>query len=111
MAQTSDGATPAEETVCDGLEEVSFGICVAYCEAMDCDAPDHKASDRACQNKVRSWASIAGDVPLPCNATSDILMTKTVNASVDSDFEIPVGDAVIYTFTITNSGNVPVVIT
>ena len=110
MAQTSDGATPAEETVCDGLDEVMFGICIAYCEAMDCDNPDHKASNKACQNKVQSWAGMAGDVPLPCNEGSAILMTKTVNASADSDFEIPVGDPVIYTFTITNSGNVPVVI-
>ena len=108
MAQTSDGTTPAEETVCDGLEEVMFGICNAYCEAMDCDNPDHKASNRACQNKVRSWAGIAGDIPLPCNESSAILMTKSVNASADSDFEILVGDPVIYTFTISNSGNVPV---
>ncbi len=110
MALTSDGATPAVETVCDGLDEARFGICVAYCEAMDCDNPDHKASNKACQKKVQKWAGIVGDTSLPCNEAPAILMTKTVNASADSDYEIPVGDPVIYTFTITNSGNMQVVI-
>lgn len=35
-ASTADGATPAEETVCDTSTGVEFGICNAYCEATDC---------------------------------------------------------------------------
>lgn len=37
IAQTPDGTTPAEETICDGLEGAAFGLCNAYCEAKDCD--------------------------------------------------------------------------
>ena len=40
FAQTPDGITPAEETVCDPLREDGvtkglFGLCVAFCEAQD----------------------------------------------------------------------------
>jgi len=40
FAQTPDGQTPAEETVCDPLREDGitkglFGLCVAFCEAQD----------------------------------------------------------------------------
>lgn len=39
-AQTPDGQTPAEETVCDPLREEGvtkglYGLCVAFCEAQD----------------------------------------------------------------------------
>ena len=39
-AETLDGVTPAEETVCDPLKEDSvtkglYGLCVAFCEAQD----------------------------------------------------------------------------
>jgi hypothetical protein len=94
--------------VCDVLEGNLFGTCNAYCEAMDCDSPDHKASDKACHNKLKKWTKIAGDVPIPCNAVASISFLKTVN--VDENDEIPVGDELIYSFEITNSGNVPLVI-
>ena len=38
MAQTPDGETPAEETICDPLKTATpglYGLCVAYCEAYD----------------------------------------------------------------------------
>jgi hypothetical protein len=40
FAQTADGVTPAEETVCDPLNEAGvtkglYGLCVAFCEAQD----------------------------------------------------------------------------
>jgi len=40
FAQTPDGQTPAEETVCDPLREDGitkglYGLCVAFCEAQD----------------------------------------------------------------------------
>lgn len=40
LGSTPDQMTPAEETVCDGLHEFTpglYGLCVAYCEAQDCD--------------------------------------------------------------------------
>ena len=43
MAQTPDGETPAEETVCDplkadGITKGLYGLCVAFCEAQDYSA-------------------------------------------------------------------------
>ncbi len=41
IAQTPDGETPANEGVCDELQQDStpglYGLCVAYCEALDCE--------------------------------------------------------------------------
>lgn len=48
LAKTPDGRTPAEETVCDGEVGAAYGLCNAYCEAMDCDDPNHRASDQGC---------------------------------------------------------------
>ncbi len=41
--------TPDEETVCDGFEGAAYGLCNAYCEAMDCDSKEPQASDTACE--------------------------------------------------------------
>ena len=40
LAQTPDGATPVEETICDplkadGVTKGLYGLCVAFCEAQD----------------------------------------------------------------------------
>jgi hypothetical protein len=50
IAQTPDGSTPAEEDVCTnaGLTGAAWGLCNAYCEAMDCDSPAPNASPVAC---------------------------------------------------------------
>lgn len=62
---TPDGLTPAEETVCDGLTGSAFGLCNAYCEAMDCDHPDHSAADVACDAVRENFERKTGTV-LPC---------------------------------------------
>ena len=38
-AETLDGVTPAEETACTKYEGegARYGLCIAYCEAQDCD--------------------------------------------------------------------------
>lgn len=64
-AKTPDGRTPAEETVCDGEVGAAFGLCNAYCEAMDCDSADHHASDAAC-SRVKSNFERKTGRPLPC---------------------------------------------
>ena len=53
LAQTPDGQTPAEETVCDNETGAAYGLCNAYCEAMDCESANPSASANAC-SKVRS---------------------------------------------------------
>jgi hypothetical protein len=67
-AKTPDGQTPSEETVCDNETGAAFGLCNAYCEAMDCDSPNHRASDNACAAVKRNFEKKTGR-PLPCEVT------------------------------------------
>lgn len=53
VAKTPDGKTPHEETICDGETGAAFGLCNAYCEAMDCDSENPHASEKAC-SKIKS---------------------------------------------------------
>ncbi len=64
-AKGPDGVTPAEEYVCDGLAGKAYGICNAYCEAKDCDNPNHKASDNACEELYQKYQVLTGGSP-PC---------------------------------------------
>ena len=74
LAQTPDGETPAEETVCDGESGAAYGLCNAYCEAMDCESDEPHASETACSKVADKFAQITGrDVPCvnacPCGLT------------------------------------------
>jgi hypothetical protein len=64
-AKTPDGQTPSQETVCDHETGAAFGLCNAYCEAMDCDSPNHRASVGACNSVRRNFEKKTGR-PLPC---------------------------------------------
>jgi hypothetical protein len=66
QAETPAGETPAEESVCDGLADgAAWGLCNAYCEAMDCDGAS-QASDQACQHVLENFmAQDAGPIPCP----------------------------------------------
>jgi hypothetical protein len=62
---TSDEAPPAEESICEdaGYAGAALGLCVAFCEANDCDVePDGAACDRLRANYTR----ISGDLAFPC---------------------------------------------
>jgi len=62
---TPDGAPPAEETVCEdaGLMGAAYGLCVAFCEANDCELnPD----TQACQVLRSNYAKITGGFVFPC---------------------------------------------
>jgi uncharacterized repeat protein (TIGR01451 family) len=105
FANTPDGLTPATEIICSGLSGDQFGICNSYCEAMDCDNPAHKASDKACQTHLRKWNSLMPNQPIPCESKPKISLVKDVNK--DADGFILTGTPVKYTFTIMNVGDVP----
>ena len=64
-AQTPDGETPAEESVCDDFSGAAWGLCNAYCEAMDCDG-DPRASASACDRVAAQFDSKSGGAVLPC---------------------------------------------
>ena len=60
---TPDGVTPAVEEACTGMMGAAFGLCVAFCEANDCDLyPDSQACDVLRGN----YAKITGEFTLPC---------------------------------------------
>jgi len=62
---TPDESPPAEEQVCDdaGLMGSALGLCVAFCEANDCDTfPDSKA----CEVLRGNYARITGELAFPC---------------------------------------------
>lgn len=67
---TPDESPPAEEQVCDdaGLLGSAFGLCVAFCEANDCDAKLDQPDDRACSMLREKYARATGELFLPCEA-------------------------------------------
>lgn len=65
---TPDQQPPAEERPCDdaGLLGAAFGLCVAFCEANDCDAQFDQPDDRACSTLRTRYARATGQVFFPC---------------------------------------------
>ncbi|NND00948.1 MAG: hypothetical protein HKN85_12270 [Gammaproteobacteria bacterium] len=60
VAKTPDGLTPAEETICDAFSGSAFGLCNAFCEAMDCGDPNQAASDTGCLRVNDNFAKRTG---------------------------------------------------
>lgn len=69
LASTPDGVTPSRETVCDSLSGAAFGLCNAYCEAMDCDSPAPHASPTGCSRVKANFTRITGQAMFPCDIT------------------------------------------
>jgi hypothetical protein len=61
---TPDGVTPAVEAMCSGLRGNSFGLCVAYCEAHDCDLDPGSTE---CAALRANYAKITGTSTFPCD--------------------------------------------
>lgn len=86
VAQTPDGQTPAEETVCDplkadGVSKGLYGLCVAFCEAQDRADFDEPMTESeleallesvpsgsilASYNKKKDRANNPNDPDMPC---------------------------------------------
>jgi hypothetical protein len=61
---TFDGNTPASESACDGLKgQRGYGLCVAYCEAQDCDVN----SQPSCAPLREDFQALTGRSSLPCD--------------------------------------------
>jgi hypothetical protein len=58
---------PSQETVCDAETGAAYGLCNAYCEAMDCGGDDPQASQTACDQVAARFRRITGEDP-PCLA-------------------------------------------
>ena len=64
---TPDGVTPAEEGSCDGVTGKARGLCVAYCEAHDCELdPD----SQECHELRANFQKITGRTSFPCDGES-----------------------------------------
>jgi hypothetical protein len=65
---TPDGQPPAEEQVCDnaGLYGAAYGLCVAFCEANDCDAQTTQPDDRSCSSLRKNYLKHTGQLFFPC---------------------------------------------
>lgn len=66
VAKTPDGYTPHEETICNNETGAAFGLCNAYCEAMDCDSENPHASEKACSKIKSLYTKHTGNEYLPC---------------------------------------------
>jgi hypothetical protein len=66
---TYDGQTPAQEQVCDkvDLDAGAYGLCIAYCEATDCDLRPNR---RDCRIIRGNFAARTGSSALPCDRVS-----------------------------------------
>ncbi len=69
IAQTPDFLTPSVETVCDDFSGAAFGLCNAYCEAMDCHLDNPQASATACAKVLGKFQSKTGGANPPCEST------------------------------------------
>lgn len=83
-AQTPDGETPADEGVCDGEKGAAFGLCNAYCEAMDCDSDNPNANQKACDKVKANYERITGgslpcDLFCPCFTAEELLALGPVS--------------------------------
>lgn len=82
-AQTPDGETPANEGVCDelmyGATKGLYGLCVAFCEAQDCEfnVEDPLAGFEECKPSSPKLLELyrkkmgAGDPDMPCVQQSE----------------------------------------
>jgi len=66
-AHQPDGEPPAQEDVCATESGAAFGLCTAYCEAMDCDSEQAASSETACLTVRDKFIQSVGH-DLPCEA-------------------------------------------
>ena len=70
---TPDDEPPALESDCDGLPGAAYGLCVAYCEAQDCDThPGKRSCDVLYGNWYDFWYKYDESAPeIPCGCIGE----------------------------------------
>ena len=66
---TPDGLPPPMEHICDAEKGAAYGLCNAFCQAMDCDSDTPSASENACQKVANKFMNITGR-QVPCSEPS-----------------------------------------
>jgi len=75
--------------VCDGERGRAFGLCNAYCEAMDCDW-DLDASEDDCADVKSNYQRLTGEDELPCEQMSLACVTGDTGADRDNCTPCPI---------------------
>lgn len=100
FAETLDGQTPAEETICDVLHDATpglYGLCVAYCSAHDADIAlisgeilnTENANTKILENYRKKMQPGDPDMPCvaspcPCYSAADLAAIGSYKESCDS---------------------------
>ena len=65
---TPDGVTPSVEAICTDMSGAAYGLCVAYCEANDCDL---EPGSNECARLRQNYARITGRSAFPCDGPEE----------------------------------------
>ena len=81
-----EGLSPtvhAFEDVCDQYTGAAYGLCVAFCEAKDCDAAWHESCQKLKDNlfKKTGDASFPCEVSCPCWGANDLALITSTGSS------------------------------
>lgn len=98
---------------CAGVDSKFYGLCNAYCNAKHCGTPQQNGSDNSCNVIKDNFFKSAG-IPLPCIAAPSISVVKKTDGFTydpSNTLKLLVGTPVTWTYTISNTGTIPVSIT
>ena len=63
-AKPPDFVPASQDSICNSVSGAAFGLCISYCEAMDCDGEEAAASESACLTIRDRFVQLTGsDVP------------------------------------------------
>jgi hypothetical protein len=80
VAQSFDEMPPSEEDVCAGLAGSAYGLCNAYCEAIDCD--EREPGFKACESLRSNYFDLMGSALLPCDWNCPEVLDPTCSGNV-----------------------------
>jgi len=80
-----------DPTVCQGESGRAFGLCNAYCEAMDCDW-DLDAPEDDCADVKANYQRLTGEEELPCEQMSLACVSGDTDAVPSSPFDVGDGN-------------------
>jgi hypothetical protein len=89
MAMGAAYALTPEEDVCGKYSDNAWGLCNAYCTAMDCDSEQTNASGYACIQVAANFTRATGEESMPCEDNEPAAPTDTQAGSCPCNFSLP----------------------
>ena len=80
-----------KQSVCDSEKGRAFGLCNAYCEALDCDW-SLSANEKACNRVKFNYQRLTGNEELPCEQKSLGCMVGDSGLQPPSPFDVDDGN-------------------